>query len=96
VERPIEECKQSQHTAEADYFRHSQELSRRSHGQGEDYKDKRPITSLVRDVLDGIGGQVVVQRTPGQLAQGHQAQYENRQFHPFPAEKAPQGLALSV
>jgi len=96
MEQAIEERKQSQHAAEANQFRQTQQLARRRHGQRGDDEDDCPIPRLVRDVLDGIGGELAVQRPPSQLAHRRQAQDEHRRLQPFASENASQQVPLPI
>jgi len=71
-----------------------QEFARRRHRQRDDNKDQRPVTRLVRDVLDGIWPSGCGVGTPGPLTQRDQAHYEDRQLDPFTAENFSQPLTL--
>src|SRR6266853_6700559 len=58
----VEECEQSDHAADADQPVLTGDSAERRDGVGGEYQDQRPVAGRVRDELDGIGAQAVVQR----------------------------------
>ena len=95
MQEPIEESEKAQHPAEANQFRDMQQLTQRRNRQRGDNEDQRPISRLMGDVLNGIGSQLMVECSPGQLTQRHEACDEYRKLNPFAAQNFSQTITLS-
>jgi len=83
MQTSIEEGKEAQHATKANQLWKAKEFPERRNTKSNDQKTQRPISGGVSDELDGIGGQIVVERAPTQQTQGHQTEQKNYKLAPL-------------
>ena len=87
MEEPVGKREQPEHPAETDELGLAEEFTRRSDAEREHQKDERPISRRMRDELDRIGSQALVEAAPHQPPQRNEAQHEDGDFDPFACEQ---------
>jgi len=100
VEAHAEKGKQAQHAAQANKIREVKELPDRSDGEGDQKKAKSPIAGEMLKESDGLGANVGGQRkssqqshhSPGDVAEGNQAEKKYDDFRPRALQELAQGI----
>ena len=83
MQAAVEKGEETEHAAEANQIRQAEEFAEWRDRQSDDDEAQGPIARGVRDELDGIGGEAVVESAPPQGRERQQAESEHGHFGPF-------------